>query len=143
MSDGMVFHSKIDAWLIWLVRLAFVAALVPIAFGAIRQPEKGTALLLSVVIVAATAVFTEWTFHSTKYTIDGGSLLVQSGIFHWQIPIAQIESMMRTRNPLSSPAASLDRLAIQYGEGQSLMISPEDRDRFIEAVKAINPAIRT
>ena len=36
-----------------------------------------------------------------------------------------------TRNPLSSPALSLDRLRIDYGSGRSIMVSPEDKDKFI------------
>ena len=98
---------------------------------------------MAVAIVAVTAVFVEWTFHSTRYTIAGSTLLVQSGIFRWQIPISEIESITPTRNPLSSPAASLDRLDVRYSGGRSLLISPRDRDRFLEAVKVVNPSIRT
>ena len=142
MNEGLVFPSKIDGWLLWIVRLTFLTSLVPCALGLMRQPEKRGALVFAVLIVAAAVAFTEWTFHSTKYTIAGSTIHVQSGFFRWQIPIPEIESITRTRNPLSSPAASLDRIDIRYAGGHSLMISPADRDRFIEVVKAMNPAIR-
>lgn len=38
-----------------------------------------------------------------------------------------------TRNPLSSPALSLDRLHVQFGQDlfNAILISPADRDRFL------------
>ena len=39
-----------------------------------------------------------------------------------------------TRNPAGSPALSLDRLRVQYGQGffKGVMISPVDRNRFLD-----------
>jgi hypothetical protein len=39
-----------------------------------------------------------------------------------------------TRNPLSSPALSLDRLKITYGNGKRIMISPADKIGFLKAI---------
>jgi hypothetical protein len=40
-----------------------------------------------------------------------------------------------TRNPLSSPAMSLDRLRIEYGQGKAIMISPEPRAEFLRQLE--------
>ncbi|RDW18030.1 hypothetical protein CWR45_10245 [Oceanobacillus chungangensis] len=37
----------------------------------------------------------------------------------------------KTKNPLSSPALSLKRLEIVYGQYNSVLISPFDREEFI------------
>jgi hypothetical protein len=37
---------------------------------------------------------------------------------------------------LSSPALSLDRLKIDYSDARSIMISPEDRERFLADLKS-------
>jgi hypothetical protein len=41
---------------------------------------------------------------------------------------------MTTRNPPSSPALSLDRLRVQFGRGwgKAVMISPADRNGFLD-----------
>ena len=48
--------------------------------------------------------------------------------------IDDITSVRRTRNPLSSPALSMDRLSIRYGKGRRIMISPADQAGFLEAI---------
>ena len=63
-------------------------------------------------------------------------LLVRSGPFRWRVPLGQIHSVTPTRNPLSSPALSLDRLRIEYGDGKWILISPRERERFLEALEA-------
>lgn len=39
-----------------------------------------------------------------------------------------------SRNPLSSPALSIDRLKIQFGKRKFVLVSPEDKAGFIRAV---------
>ncbi|MDE5923080.1 MAG: PH domain-containing protein, partial [Muribaculum sp.] len=48
-----------------------------------------------------------------------------------------------TRTILSSPAASMDRLAITFTNTRTpLVISPTDREKFIRTLTAMNPDIR-
>ena len=44
----------------------------------------------------------------------------------------EIKTVTPTSNPLSSPALSLDRLQINYGRWGSIMISPKDKEAFIQ-----------
>lgn len=83
-----------------------------------------------------------WLMLSTTYTIGESSLLVRSGPFKWQVPIAGITGITPTSNPLSSPALSLDRLRIDYGRGKSLMISPKNKEQFIRDLEARRRALR-
>jgi hypothetical protein len=51
------------------------------------------------------------------------------------IPIDDIISTEPSHNPASSPALSLDRLVIRYGQGAELMISPKEMAEFIAELK--------
>ena len=75
-----------------------------------------------------------WLFASTDYRVSDGECLVRSGPFRWRIPLDDIEAVRATRNPLSSPALSLDRLEIRYAGGRKIMISPLDRAGFLAAI---------
>jgi hypothetical protein len=46
-----------------------------------------------------------------------------------------IRTVTPTRNPLSSPALSLDRLRIDYGRGRRIMVSPRDPGAFLRELR--------
>ncbi len=128
------YHSKIDWWLLVIL----VAAIVVGVFGCLSAVMAGGGKTLWVAL--PTAVFAiglpVWVLLSTRYTLDGGVLVARSGPFKWKIPVAEISAITPTRNPLSSPALSLDRLRIDYGSGKRIMVSPEDKERFIADLEA-------
>jgi hypothetical protein len=71
-----------------------------------------------------------------RYGLDDTHLLVRFGLLRLRIPLADIAEVQPTRNPLSSPALSLDRLSVQFGKGilDTVMISPADRGHFVDAL---------
>ncbi len=73
------------------------------------------------------------------YELGETHLLVRCGIQRWRIPYDRIEAVEPARSWLSGPSMSLDRLRIVYRTGsyrQSVLISPEPRAAFIEALTA-------
>jgi len=82
-----------------------------------------------------------WLLFSTRYTLEATYLLAQSGPFKWVVPLADIKSITPSNNPLSSPALSLDRLRIDYGKGRMLLISPRDKEQFLQDVEAARRAV--
>lgn len=78
-----------------------------------------------------------WVLSSTYYRLTDDLLYVKSGPFSWRIPTAEIHRVTATNNPLSSPALSLQRLKIEYGNGRRIMISPEDQAEFIADLKTV------
>ena len=58
---------------------------------------------------------------------------IRSGPFRFRVPLGEVISVEPSRNPLSSPACSLDRLLIRYGRRQ-IMVSPKDRLAFLDAL---------
>ena len=75
-----------------------------------------------------------WLLFSTRYTLDSKLLMVKSGPLKWRIPVKDITNITPTRSIFSSPALSLDRLRISYGNKRNVMISPRDKDQFLEEI---------
>jgi membrane protein YdbS with pleckstrin-like domain len=141
----MVFASKIDTWLVAVAVGGPVLALAFVLFGAFRSGGPWAAVVFAAVAVFAVLAFVSWLFASTDYRVAGGLLTIRSGPLRWRIPVGDIESVTATRNPLSSPALSLDRLQIRYRSAASesdILVSPKDKEGFIAALRASNPAIR-
>lgn len=80
---------------------------------------------------------------STTYTItDDGVLKVTCGIFFNQrYDIKRITSITKTRNLISSPAPSLDRIQLTYGEFGNIIISPVNKNAFAKNLLKVNPKI--
>ena len=129
----MTFRSKVDTWLAALVIIAAFSALAGVVYAGRIDPRIWPFGLMFVVI---TVGLPAWIYGSTCYDLDDHSLHIRSGPLRWRIPIADISAMTETRNPLGSPALSLDRLQIHYGGGKIVMISPLSKDAFVRAVNA-------
>ena len=78
-----------------------------------------------------------WLFTSTYYKLNPGVLLVRCGPFTFNVPLEEITSITSSTSVLSSPALSLDRLRIHYGQGKSLMISPRDKEKFLRDLRVM------
>lgn len=93
-------------------------------------------------VIIAVGCFTAYMFTSIYYIIDGNKLTVRCGfMFNSTIQIDKIKKIAETNNPISSPAASLDRLAIYYNQHDLVIVSPKDKIGFIHQLKEINSAI--
>lgn len=137
-----VYRSKRDLWLMAL----FVVFGIGIAAGAIATLlASGSVLgrLLTALVRFAAVAFVAWLVFGTSYTLTDLAIRVRSGPFHWTVPYDAITGVTPTRNPLSSPALSLDRIRIRYrGSGFGLIISPEPRAEFLRDLAARSPGLR-
>lgn len=91
---------------------------------------SGGFALSGFVICGLVVAFMVWLYFATKYVVTDDALIVHGGLFTKTIPLPSITSVTDTRNPLASPAFSLDRLEIKYGEGKMILISPKDKAAF-------------
>ena len=91
----------------------------------------------------AAAGFMLWVLYGTSYTLTKSELLIRCGPFRMRFPLADVESVTPTRNPLSSPACSLDRLSIRgRAKRRRVLISPEPKDRFLMELAKRCPGLR-
>lgn len=113
------------------------AVIVPLVFGVINllvtggNPQAGWLMVLT--STAAAAVLLGFA-HPVYYMLTDFELVVRSGFLQYRVPLASIVEVRPTRNPLSSPAWSLDRLRVEYRKGTKtryLLISPEDKNAFL------------
>jgi len=136
----MRFYSKkgvITGVLLWGVVLFLILTYL---FLPGRPEEKG-AVVTYVLITLIISGFMAWFWFGTYYEIKDSTLRVVAGPFRWKIDILTIINVKRTRNPLSSPALSLDRLEVRYGKWGIILISPKNEVRFGEELVRINPKI--
>jgi hypothetical protein len=76
---------------------------------------------------------------NTQYTIQGTQLKVRCGFFYQRLfDIQTFTFIRRTNNLISSPAPSLKRLEIGYGQYGSLIISPDNEKEFAAELSRIN-----
>jgi hypothetical protein len=127
------FKSKVDRWIYLLMITVIVVQIIAVGSAALqaRDPMATTSLILVMIGVAGLMI---WLLTGTHYTVDRGVIRIVSGPFRWKVPVDQITSVTATKNPLSSPALSLDRICIRYGKRRRIMISPADRAGFLKAI---------
>lgn len=125
----MTYRSKIDTWLLatFMAIIAICLYLIFFAFTTAPADQRWLILLTALFGVA----FPLWIMLSTKYILEPGRLVIQSGPFKWTYNSANVKQVTPTRNPLSSPALSLDRLRIEFIDNHSVMISPADKEGFL------------
>ena len=127
------FKSKVDGWIAVVLAIAIVAQAVGIGAAALQSPDPLVTTVLILVGIAVSALII-WLTLGTHYTVDRRRLIIAAGPFRWKVNIDDITSVQPTRNPLSSPALSLDRIMIRYGKRRRIMVSPADKAGFLKAI---------
>ena len=99
-------------------------------------------VVYAILILLLVDILLFWMLFDTKYIIkNNGDLLMRSGPMWKQIRISNIDTIDDSNFAIWKFCASLDKITINYNKGNSVIVSPENKDGFINALKAINPAI--
>ena len=129
----IIYRSKIDWWLAALLGYAIVfSAGYSIYMMAMGGPEYWWLALITTAVGAGLPL---WILLTTRYILEAETLFVKSGPLTWRVPIAEISDIRPTRNPLSSPALSIDRLRIEYSGCRAIMISPREKEHFVAEIE--------
>jgi len=141
----MIYPTKKDAWLVLIVALAGLLLIIQLfnrlIFNGLHNP--GTWILCAVFIFyfGILILFA----YPVYYEITTSALKIRSGILlRYTIPLSSIVHVVPTRNPVSSPAWSLDRLRIEYlkdSKKRIILISPKDKKTFIRELIARSPSL--
>ncbi|MBM3448977.1 MAG: hypothetical protein FJX90_07730 [Bacteroidetes bacterium] len=125
--------SAISWWLFGPIILMIMV------FGYFKFLEESSSIWISLGVLLFIASF----LINTKYTIySDGTLKVISGFTPFsKINLHDVTAVVYTRNPISSPALSLNRLAIYKGNSLLIIISPQNREAFIEEMKKFNASL--
>ena len=134
-----VYPSKIDTWLLAILVFSMAVTMVACIAVIVKSPDgqssiawwvSGTTCLIGIGLPL-------WLLLGTHYTVAPDHIAIKSGPFASRVPIADITAITKTSNAMASPALSLDRLRIDYGRGNSVMISPRDKAGFVNQVQAL------
>lgn len=126
-----VYKSKVDWW-IGLIHVIAMGASIIAALGALS-----TSPWLAMVVAGTGIILPLIALLGTRYTINDGLLIVQTGPIKWRIPAKDITGVTPTSDPIASPALSLDRLRIDYGRNKSILISPREKADFLRKIAAL------
>jgi hypothetical protein len=137
-----VFKSKIDSFLLVIVFAPIILGGSISIYNYNWVLGMITFLLLFIVINILL---------NTNYTINDFKLQVKNGLlFNEIIDIQAISKISKSNSWEKAPALSMDRLEIKYNEKpavrynfyDSVIISPENKEEFIEDLLKINPNIQ-
>lgn len=95
------------------------------------------------ILLGAVLVFSLYIIYGIWYEIsDNQFLKVRAGIFYKiDVPIDKIHTIEKTNSILSAPASSMNRIEVKYNKFDSVVISPQHREMFIQDLLNINPNI--
>ncbi|MCU5599141.1 PH domain-containing protein [Bacillus wiedmannii] len=128
----MEFPSKKDIWLYPIFFVVIGACFAPLF--------AGKEYFLLFFTIPLTILFM-WSWFSTKYIVGEETITIRSGLVKKRIFIRDIKQISNTKNPIAAHALSLERLEIVYGAHKTEVISPKDKDQFINLVTSKNSNI--
>ena len=135
-----VYRSKFGWEMLLFIALIFGAITALMAF----QGILGDAWHHSIIAIAIVLGFFLYLNYATSYIVtEDGYLKVICGIFiNMKVRISTIKTIIKTRSFISSPAPSLDRLLISYGDSGEVIISPQNKEEFVRDLMEVNPNIQ-
>ncbi len=128
--------SERSPWLgliVWVfvpgIQVATLVALL------LERTPRWVWLLTGLLPAALIQGFILWIWFGTGYTLTDSDLLIRSAFLTWRIPLASIRRVRPTRNPMASPALSMNRLEIRTTRGFGPLISPRNRSEFLQLLR--------
>jgi hypothetical protein len=140
--DDAIFLSKVDMWLVGVfVGIWLLSTLISYVLVKANANLKVPILIFYGFSMIPIMAVPFWAVVATQYEFQGPTLLVHPG--NTRIDIGSITSVTPTRNARSSPALSLDRLEISYGDDRTILISPREKDQFIAELTRRQNAVQS
>lgn len=132
------FTSKVDAWLLVVPMAALSVPLLLAAWRAATGARVGG----GPVVVAVLVLLFTWMARTLEYVVTDDTLTVRFGPFRRRRPLGDLVRLTSTRSIESSPALSLDRIAIGTSRGFWLNVSPADKAGFVKAIHSRAPQVQ-
>lgn len=137
MADDIVwFASKVDWWLGAILVMLPLTMLGVLALALYQG--SGAQAAVSILACGLVGALYGLLIFPLRYGIGAQELIIRHGIVRQRVRLDAIKEVKPTRNPLSSPALSLDRLEIRTSHKwfNTILISPADREGFVQALCA-------
>ncbi len=126
------FKSKVGGWYYGILLL--LPGIFSYAYYEDGPPPHSPEFLIFIFSAILSIGLMLWLLNTTDYSVTNDALLIRCGPIKWHIKRSEIQEIKPGFSLLSSPALSMDRLVIHFGEGRTIMVSPEDKQGFISAL---------
>lgn len=137
--DVKTYRSRVDAWIAIILGIV-AAACLSSGIGMIVKGMPGGVIMAPIIIFTG-VILPFWLMLTTRYVLGSDTLEIRSDPIKWEVPLKEIRKITPSRSILSSPAFSLDRLEIQYGRWNSILISPAQRDDLLRELETRRAAV--
>ena len=127
----MKYPSAIDTW---LAAILIGAPLLVIGNGIFTLSKSTSAGLILIGVGLTISIIMALFAFPCYYIIGDCSVKIKCGIIEEDLPLEKIQLVEKSSSFLSAPALSLRRVKISLDDGFRL-VSPKDRDGFIEILK--------
>lgn len=139
----MVFKSSKHFTIIILWLVAFFLLATP--FLPAKPDETPRELIFATVLLYGISFMMFWILLDTKYKIEGNFLYYHSGPIRGKIDIMKIHKLEHVTtwyvSSIIKPALGYRGLTVRYEKYNDIYISPKEKEKFISALKEINPEI--
>lgn len=125
------FKSKIDTWIACIFALSAILIIYTI-YVTVNQGELSIAE--ACVYFLAGIWLPVWFFFGTFYRVDKQHLTIHCAFYKKRILLTDIHSVIPSKSWWASAALSLDRLKITYADNRTILVSPKDKEGFIQAL---------
>ena len=133
------FPTRVDAWIVLAAAGGFAAALAG-GFAALETNPAEAPFALG--FLGFLVLLTFLVGFPCRYTLTADHLLIQFGVVRQRIPYADITDVAPSHSLWAAPAMSLRRVEISY-RGRFQLVSPRERERFIDELRARVARART
>lgn len=131
------FRTEVSWKILGPVIIIFSFVMSIIYYSAEANLIEILAILIGFLVLTCYMIFGIW-----YEIINDSTLRIKAGFFYKiDVPINAIYCIEKTNSILSAPASSLDRIEVKYNTYDSVIISPKNRNDFINELLKINPDI--
>ena len=127
-SSGMIFRGKVDWWFYGIMILIAVI-LIPIIVTAFMGGMTGAAVV-DLLVLAVIEGFCGLIVWRNYVRLETRGIVIVFGLIQLGDSLRRYPCSVRDPLPLSSLAASLDRIEIRYGNGGMVMIAVVEKQAF-------------
>ena len=131
----MKFKTKIDWWAHIALGILPIFTIFMAVIFFVNRGTSGLAITIVIfLILDIFLIFPIW--FNTYYTLDEKELLVKCGIWKpLKITYDSIKNVNESRSPLASSGLSLDRIEVIFGVGGVVLISPKNKQEFLQQLE--------
>lgn len=141
MQAGAAFRSAQDSWLMPVLTVPPAVAFMALLYVQ-HWVTPFSGLLVAGVVVLPMLLAYSAAWMLTEYQFGGDSLIVRCGPLRWRIAYRDIDALDPVWSLRPAPALSVRRLRLGFRGQDQLMISPLQRDLFVDLLQARCPQLR-